>query len=422
MVWSRNNHEGGFTRWAIVPINKMYDKSAHHKMAFDYHCWNVGRFRCNEFDFHRDCNYDLQNEAFSKMLYIPPVYPDGDYILSFTWYGGGLNYGHFGDYYDCAYIRIQGGEPLQESYQPRFSAGGGSQYEDRCIATVDQLGICWQEPCMPIRKTQKLVPAPFRNHKQPQPIRSKWFEGGIWTHHPSVSIKRLHLIDTKKNHILDDDLQDIIKLHRDDEISLLAETAGEVEYVQWYTNGKQRGRDYKAPFTIAGDFQEDFYPWMHPLFNRRIRVAAKAVGRDGSYCWTNVELRFQEVSEGGVAALNSQSYDEYKANQSSQFQRDIGDPIGDVETLSEAADIELSGGRRQPSMVDPAETAGTEQQRKIIENARPMPSGNPTSESKSLPAAHSTVGTKRGRSTSPAIGRMQTTEEVGGNFVAIGFA
>lgn len=311
VVWTRNNHEGGFVRWTIVPLERMWDKASHEKMAFDYGCWNVGRFHCNEFDFHRDCNYDQENEAFSKFLYIPPIYPDGDYVLGFTWYGGGENYGHFGDYYDCSYIRIEGGDRLEYSHQPTFSAGGGSKYNDGCESTVDSMGVCWKEPCIPIRKTQKLVPKTFRNGAKPKPVLSKWFQGKANKHKPTVSIKKLHLVDAKTDTVLKSDLGQIVYLHRDDEITLMAETTGDVAYVQWYTNGKQKGRDYGEPYTIAGDFRGDFYPWMHPLFNRRIRVAAKTVAKDGTYCWINVELRFAESGSGGVNEYHGTSWDEF---------------------------------------------------------------------------------------------------------------
>jgi len=294
----------------------MWDKASHEKMAIDFGCWNVGRFHCNEFDFHRDCNYDRNNEAFSKMLYIPPIYPDGDYVLGMTWYGGGEGWGHFGDYYDCSYIRIEGGDRLEDSHTATFHAGGGSKYDDGCESTADGMGVCWKEPCIPIRKTYKMVPKEFKNGKSPLPVLSSWFGKQAprtkWEQ-KAIKIERLHLVDAKKDLVLDNDLSDIIELHRDDEISLLADVSGtkEIEYVQWYTNGRQKGRDYAAPYTIAGDFRGDFYPWMHPLFNRRIRVSAKAVAKDGSQCWTSVELRFYENKHVGVAQYKTHKWDEF---------------------------------------------------------------------------------------------------------------
>ena len=174
VVWTRNNHEGGFVRWSLVPLSKMYSKEWHAKMAFHYNCWNVGRFNCNHFDFHRDCKYDRDNEAYSKMLYIPPIYPDGEYVLGWTWYGGGLGSGHFGD---CAYVRVSGGAPLEASWTPDFAAGGSSMYEDGCEATVNDLGNCWEEPCLPMRRTSKYVPKQFEDGTPP-PVLSEWYGNG----------------------------------------------------------------------------------------------------------------------------------------------------------------------------------------------------------------------------------------------------
>lgn len=294
-----------------MPLNKRDSKHWHAKMAFHYNCWNVGRFTCNDFDFHRDCHYDRQNEAYSKMLYIPPVFPDGDYVLGWTWYGGGVGFGHFGDYYDCAYVRVSGGEPVQESYIPKFSAGGGSTYEDGCEATVDDLGICWREPCRPMRKTKKRVPAPFKDGKTPQPILSEWYGEAKAANPSSVELLRILLLDAREDRVLDVDLDKIVHLNRNDEISLMAETTGEVEYVEWHTNGKVNGKDYAIPYTIAGDHKGDVYPWMHPLFNRRMRVAVKVVGKDGTFSWGNVELRFKETWGEGAKHFPGQSVHDY---------------------------------------------------------------------------------------------------------------
>ncbi|KAI0559558.1 lysophospholipase [Gracilaria domingensis] len=350
VVWSRNNHEGGFVRWTLVPLNKKDSKDWHSKMAFHYNCWNVGRFNCNDFDFHRDCNYDRQNEAYAKMLYIPPVFPDGDYVLGWTWYGGGVGFGHFGDYYDCAYVRVSGGEQVRDSYVPEFSAGGGSEYEDGCEATVDDLGICWKEPCLPMRKTEKRVPAPFKGGKTPEPILSAWYGEGTSANPPSVSLSRILLVDAKQDRILDVDLNEIILLHGSDEISLMAETNGDVEYVEWYTNGKVNGKDYSIPYTVAGDdHSDDIYPWMHPLFNRRMRVSVKIAGKDGSFSWGSVELRFKEGGPGAahfpgqsihdylVAHNVHEEEDEHESKEDPEW---IQEPISDADTTGATEEIE----------------------------------------------------------------------------------
>lgn len=42
---------------------------------------------------------------------MPNLHPDGVYVLGWTWYGG-ETFGSFGDYFDCAFVRIQRG-PLE---------------------------------------------------------------------------------------------------------------------------------------------------------------------------------------------------------------------------------------------------------------------------------------------------------------------
>lgn len=354
VVWARNNHEGGFSRWSIVPITKMYSKEWHSKMAFHYTCWNVGRFNCNEFDFHRDCNYDRDNQAFSKMLYIPPIYPDGVYVLAFTWYGGGIGSGHFGDYYDCAYIRIAGGEEIAEEFIPNFVAGGGSFYEDGCEATVDTLGICWKEPCVPERKTSKYVPREFSNGSHPPPVQSSWFSDNFQEAPKSIELESLMLIDAKENRVLFSNLKDIVQLNRNDEISLLAVTSGDVKYVEWYTNGKLNGRDYYMPFTISGDSEEDFFPWMHPVFNRRLRIAVKVVGKDHSLTWGNFELRFEQTNGSGAENIYGMSWKEFQQSRNAgvspnsstvpnvqvNIQSSSGTSIGTMSTSSSSGDSE----------------------------------------------------------------------------------
>lgn len=392
-------------RWSLVPLDKINSKDWHAKMAFHYNCWNVGRFNCNAFDFHRDCNYDRQNEAYSKLLHIPPIYPDGDYVLGWSWYGGGVGSGHFGDYYDCAYVSVQGGDPVQPEYVPEFHAGGGSMHEDGCEATVNDLGICWREPCLPIKKTSKQIPKQFKNGP-PKPILSEWYGEGSHRQFATVKLQRLHLIDAKRDVVLDVDLTDIIGLSRNDEISLLAETRGNVNYVEWYTNGKAAGQDYDIPYTIAGDSPRgDFYPWMFPIFNRRMRIAVKVVGKDGTFAWGNVELRFQEVKGSGAAKFPGHSLED--------FLKSLGDHTADVKPNDNHDEATEDIGEPMGAEGEDQEEEDSEANASIDDNnigPQPMEEGNPvggtgsfvndeTSEANSAPVAVSESETSTGAST-----------------------
>lgn len=87
--WARNNHEGGFVRWSIVPVGSMMDAVVHEQMAFQWGCWSAGRFACRP-GAHRNkyCIDDALGKpvghAYEDHIRIPRVYPDGDYVLSFV--------------------------------------------------------------------------------------------------------------------------------------------------------------------------------------------------------------------------------------------------------------------------------------------------------------------------------------------------
>ena len=129
------------------------------------------------------------------------------------------------------------------------------------------------------------------------------------------------------------DLNDIILLNRKNEISLLTETRGPVSYVEWYVNGRARGMDFHFPYTIAGDFEGTFYPWMHPLFNRRVRVTVKVVGEDKSFAWGSAELRFTETHESGATGMDGLTLQEFQdtlGDHQQPFQQPAGDEQSNV--------------------------------------------------------------------------------------------
>jgi len=114
--YSRNNHEGGFARYSLVPADRAMDGHFHTRAAFLYTCWDTGAFKCrNPRERWRDCKYDDDQVAYKRRLRIPRVYPDGLYVLGFAWWGGldkgkGFN-AALGDYYDC---RCVGGVSCQK--------------------------------------------------------------------------------------------------------------------------------------------------------------------------------------------------------------------------------------------------------------------------------------------------------------------
>jgi len=84
--------QGGFVRWALVPVSRMNNPVAHEHFAFRWGCWSAGRFVCSEENRRKLCLDDRLDEkwaqAFSEHVEVPKVVPDGDYVLSFVRWGG----------------------------------------------------------------------------------------------------------------------------------------------------------------------------------------------------------------------------------------------------------------------------------------------------------------------------------------------
>jgi len=89
IVWHKNNHNGGFYRRSLVPVNKMFDHKWHKLTAFDYGCWSQGKFQCNNCPLqkhHKKCSYswycggDKTGKAYKNKVVIPPVFP-GKFII-----------------------------------------------------------------------------------------------------------------------------------------------------------------------------------------------------------------------------------------------------------------------------------------------------------------------------------------------------
>lgn len=304
--WTRNNHEGGFVRWALVPLWAMNSKAAHEKFAFHWSCWSINRFYCSPMDRQRDCQYDRANQAFRDYLRIPANLPNGDYVLGWSWYGGGRPGGsaHFGDYFDCSYVRVEGGRGLQPQHQPTFSGSG-------CFATVNKPGVCTNEPCRPARHVLFRRPFEF-DSRTPPPINASAFGTPSSTFKydvskksqssfselkeaiaPKVRITSIRVANVK-NRVLRYDVtwKRPVLVGSRLKISVAAVTTGPVRRVEWFVNGRAVFTDNKAPYTIAGDRVWQFYAWNHPLFQRRLRVTAKATGWGGSKNWLSRDLVF----------------------------------------------------------------------------------------------------------------------------------
>lgn len=145
----RNNHKGGFLRLSLVPVHQKMSHAAHARNAFRWSCWSHGRIGCGR----GDCGTDRTRSRYRQHITIPDVFPDGDYMLGYAWYGGSFQQG---DYYSCAHVRVQGGAPLRASYTATLEHARGG----KCESTANRLGVCRREPCRGRRRTP-MSPAEF---------------------------------------------------------------------------------------------------------------------------------------------------------------------------------------------------------------------------------------------------------------------
>lgn len=183
--YQRNNHgPGGFVRHSLVPIEKMMNKNAHEENAFQFGCWGADPVPAKKNELGRDKQgfslvggdgklHDGHASYFTTSVTIPPVVPDGKYVLGWVWYGGvGGSIrtnspqsphptGLFADYWSCAFVEIKGGKPLGTSYTPVFENAFSKFWKGGCNSANDHPGVCTYEPCIVPSQIQK--PREFKN-------------------------------------------------------------------------------------------------------------------------------------------------------------------------------------------------------------------------------------------------------------------
>lgn len=169
--WARNNHEGGFVRLALVPLEHRDNPEMHKKYAFHFQCFRSDPFTCKtKTERLVDGWFDEKNVAYKTHVKVPRHIPNGIYVLGWVWYGG-LHTdmpwtSYYGDYFSCAYVRIHGGGPLSWSHQPTWWPGRSSLFPNVCETSSTNIGECPEEPCMD-RPRMMRVPAEFENGAMP---------------------------------------------------------------------------------------------------------------------------------------------------------------------------------------------------------------------------------------------------------------
>lgn len=320
MVWPRNNHRGGFVRFSLVPSQLRMDKDAHNRLAFRYSCFESGKHVC-EFEH---CGTDVW--LYKTEVQIPTSYPDGDYVLSWAWFGGlTMTTSYFGDYYSCVFVRIHGGE-LTSSYNPIFHPGESTVYENTCRSSVDRLGVCHTEPCLG-RREQKMKPFPFLQNGGPGPITllglAKNLPGGnarsptgnqestettdaineSLTQSPlpapshkivpspspvtsfkdaSVKIIGLKMINTDNSEVMAEEFSKPIRVRADmTNVTFVAITEGDIKSVKFYLDNTFVRTEKVEPYACWGDTKSKFKPWPKPIFGKSFKIHVDALAKNG---------------------------------------------------------------------------------------------------------------------------------------------
>lgn len=316
--WTRNNHRGGFVRLALVPRDQRMNRTAHRDFAFWFGCFDMGNHRCQS----PMCGTDERNIAYSALVRIPTVLPDGDYVLGWTWYGGitsGLSY--FGDYWSCSFVRVQGG-PRTKHFDRVFSAGtrSGSLSHNTCMSAVNSMGQCVREPCYGHRGAA-MVPAPFANGRRPPPLVAPWATDTIssssssphskleFTQSPSpaasmdaapssdgpalpsmtpspsptvaankVLVTGLHMIDIGTKDVLATKYPSTVFVPKQaKQLTFVARTSGNVESVSFELNCRYVRTEYVRPYSFFGDIDGELFAWARPVFGKWLKLNVSAV-------------------------------------------------------------------------------------------------------------------------------------------------
>lgn len=191
--YARNNHApGGFVRLTLVPLTDIMNKAAHARNAFHYSCWGAHPVAAKGNDLERDRHgFSLvgsdgrdgkhQPGYYVERVTVPPVVPDGDYVLGWAWYGGiggpvhdndpqePRDKSYFGDYWSCSFVRVRGGDRLKKRFTPVFVNGMNQFSSNGCMSFADRPGICVYEPCKGIRGTYQ-KPIEFKDGKTPRDL------------------------------------------------------------------------------------------------------------------------------------------------------------------------------------------------------------------------------------------------------------
>jgi len=146
--WPRNNHAGGFIRFAWAQTSGSDSHTNFDSNVQEIHCHEIGG--CGPDDASNPNGGDSgpadgSTRACQTTIKVPLHLADGTWTLQWAWFGGAFA---LGDYYSCIDYKIQGGPSASKSDAVFF--GGDFSYpgQNKCkFFNTDRLHACVNEPC-----------------------------------------------------------------------------------------------------------------------------------------------------------------------------------------------------------------------------------------------------------------------------------
>jgi len=146
--WPRNNHAGGFIRFAWAQTSGSDSHTNFDNNVQEIHCHEIGG--CKPDDASNPNGGDSgpadgSSRACQTTIKVPLHLADGTWTLQWAWFGGAFA---LGDYYSCIDYKIQGGPSAPKS--DALFYGGDFSYpgQNKCkFFNTDRLHACVNEPC-----------------------------------------------------------------------------------------------------------------------------------------------------------------------------------------------------------------------------------------------------------------------------------
>lgn len=147
--WPRNNHAGGFIRFAWTQTSNSDSHTAFDNGVQEIHCHEIGGCGPDDPSLPNGGDSgpsDGSSRACQTTITVPSYLTDGTWTLQWAWFGGAFA---LGDYYSCIDYVISGGNFVNQKSDAVFY-GGDYTYpgQNKCkFFNTDRLHACVNEPC-----------------------------------------------------------------------------------------------------------------------------------------------------------------------------------------------------------------------------------------------------------------------------------